>query len=29
MSSVLGIFAENAGGNKCESGENEGKTGKP
>ena len=29
MSSVLGIFAEHACGSKCESGENEGKTGKP
>ena len=29
MSSLLGIFAENTGGNECESGENKGKTGKP
>ena len=26
-SSLLGIFAENTGGNECESGENKGKTG--
>lgn len=29
VNSLLGIFAENTGGNECESGEKKGKTGEP